>query len=189
MRKPYGIHPSLGRFSVGITSFEKLRSSSQNHIDTKYLSDGIFHNTTVPSTVLNYSSSLEFLSDNAEILLMAPKAQMRLSSLLDSMSWSELTSSASTPRDRVRLLSCSLPNSGDWLSAVPLMALGLLFLQPSFGLQFAIVSEFPYSTASLHARNFPGLKIRLAITPSLAQRTETAYRARTDCAMSFQQRR
>ena len=97
------------------------------YIDTKYLSDRIFHNTTVPSTVLNCSSSLEFFSDNADILLMAPKSQMKLSSLLDSKSWSELTSSASTPRDRARLLSCSLPNSGDWRSAVPLKALGFRF--------------------------------------------------------------
>ena len=95
------------------------------YIDTKYLSHRIFYNTTVPSTVLNCSSSLEFLSDNPDILLMAPRAQMKLSSLLDSKSWSELTSSASTSRDRARLLSCSLPNSGDWLSAVPLKALGL----------------------------------------------------------------
>ena len=108
------------------------------YIDTKYLSDRIFHNTTVPSTVLNCSSSLEFLSDNADIHipLMAPKAQMKLSSLLDSMSWSELTSFASTPRDRARLLSCSLPNSGDWLSTVPLKALGLTL--PAAEFRFAV---------------------------------------------------
>ena len=204
MQKPYGIHPSLGRSSVGITSFEKLRSSSQNHIqhadlrsllhstcldqfdnavhlclepitgsalspsqrlqcslpvakgdlglpisssiapvaflvcyiDTKYLSDRIFLNTMVPSTVLNCLSSLDFLSDNADILLMAPKAQLKLSSLLDSKSLSELTSSASTPRDRARLLSCSLPNSGGWLSAVPLKALGLT--PPAVEFRFAV---------------------------------------------------
>ena len=106
------------------------------YIDTKYLSDRIFHNTTVPSTVLSCSSSLEFLSDNADILLMALKAQMKLSSLLDSKSWSELTSSASTPRDRARLLPCSLPNSGEWLSAVPLKALGLTFSAAEF--RFAV---------------------------------------------------
>ena len=106
------------------------------YIDTKYLSDRIFHNTTVPSTVLNCSSSLEFLSDNADILLMAPEAQMKLSSLLDSMSWSELTSSAPTLRDRARLLSCSLPNSGDWLSAVPLKALGSTL--PAAEFRFAV---------------------------------------------------
>ena len=106
------------------------------YINTKYLSDRIFHNTTVSSTVLNCSSSLEFLSDIADILLMAPKAQMKLTSLLDSKSWSELTSSASTPRDRARLLSCSLPNSGDWLLAVPRKALGLTL--PAAEFRFAV---------------------------------------------------
>ena len=106
------------------------------YIDTKYLSDQIFHNTTVPSTVLNCSSFLEFLSHNAYILLMAPKAQMKFSSLLDSKSWSELTSSASTPRDRARMLFCSLPNSGDWLSAVPLKVLGLTL--PAAKFRFAV---------------------------------------------------
>ena len=138
-----------------------LRSPQWPSLDTTLIPNislsGFFHKTTVPSTVLSCSSSLEFLSDNADILLMAPKAQMKLSSLLNSKSWSELTSSASAPRDRARLLSCSLPNSGDWLSAVPLKALELTLRQPSFGLQFAMVSEFPYSTAGLRARNVPGL--------------------------------
>ena len=107
------------------------------YIDIKYLSDRIFQNTTVPSTVLNcYRPPPSFSVTTLTFFSWPPKAQMKLSSLLDSKFLSELMSSASTPRDRARLLTCLLPNSGDWLSAVPLKALGLTL--PAAEFRFAV---------------------------------------------------
>ena len=44
----------------------------------------------------------------------------------------QLFSSATIEREKARLLSCSLPNSGDWLSAVPLKGLGLSLFAAEF---------------------------------------------------------
>ena len=132
------------------------QSPSSGATLTPNISDRIFHNTMVPSTVLNCLSSLEFLSDNADILLMAPKAQMKLSAyLIPSLG----PSSRHPPLrpETARLLSCSLPNSRDWLSAVPLKALELTLPAAEFRFTICYRLGVPYSTASLHARNVPGL--------------------------------
>ena len=127
------------------------------YIDIKYLSDRIFHNTKgdlhrVELFVLPRVSQWQrWHSFNGT------QSQMKLKP-----TWFQVLVRAHVIRlyaqDRVRLLSCSLSNSGGWLSAVHLKALGLIL--PAAEFRFAVcyrLSEFPYSTASLRARNVPGL--------------------------------
>ncbi len=63
--------------------------------------------------------------NNSLPIHLTPHAQQKISKLSDASQCADILSQCLTLRDKARWLSCSVPHSGDWLTCVPLKALGL----------------------------------------------------------------
>ena len=93
------------------------------HVVSKVLSPHVtlrsLHNAF--SLLQKYTGNASFTSEE---LLPPNSTQHSLSSEINSFSWKNLHAKAS-PRNSARLLSLSLPHSGDWIDAIPSPSLGL----------------------------------------------------------------
>ena len=86
-----------------------------SYVDTKTLADQIMNNSSLskPPSLSKTVSVLQGHEPTIQPVPFAPKAQTKLTDIVNSSSWRECL--ATTEREKGELLSCSLASSGDWL--------------------------------------------------------------------------